>query len=110
MLNKKVEIEFTQHGTHNLFGKIWPGKKVTTNKAIAEKQIRNGTAKYPGEAPAETEDDETDADEGLNSKTVKELKDKLDDLGVEYSSGDKKADLIALIEDAEDSADDETEE
>lgn len=39
-----------------------------------------------------------ESDEGYEGYTVAELKEELDNKGIEYSSSDKKADLVALLE------------
>lgn len=50
----------------------------------------------PGDAEEEEESDETIVPENM---TVAELKEALDEAGIEYKSDDKKADLVTLYSD-----------
>ena len=46
MLNRKVEIEFITEGTSPLVGNIWKGRKVTLNKATAQRFVDGGSAVF----------------------------------------------------------------
>lgn len=84
-------------------GAIFPRKGLEVSKERLEMLVKNGYIvavddKKPEPAlegaGEETEDDKVEL-------TAKEIKDKLDELGVEYKSSASKAELLALLEGTE---------
>lgn len=65
---------------------------------IAEREQRAEEAKKQASANPADGDDGGDGEEGYNSWTVAELKEELDNRGIEYAASDKKADLVAKLE------------
>jgi len=78
-------------------------------KALGEEEIasliENGALKIIGNVPAQADGD--DGEDGLGSKTVKELKAMATELGLEFANNATKAQLIDLIEEAQNDEGDE---
>ena len=83
-------------------GAIFPRKGLEVSKERLEMLVKNGyivavddNKPEPAfEAGEETEENKTEL-------TAKEIKDKLDELGVEYQSSASKAELLALLDGTE---------
>ena len=80
-------------------GAIFPRKGLEVSKERLETLVKNGYIiavddKKP--EPADEVGEETE--ENKTELTAKEIKDKLDELGIEYKSSASKAELLALLE------------
>lgn len=81
-------------------GAIFPRKGLEVSKERLEELVKNGYIVAVDDKKPEP------ADEGVGGETkdqkteltAKEIKDKLDELGVEYKSSASKAELLALLE------------
>lgn len=84
-------------------GAIFPRQGLEVSKERLEALVKNGYIvavddKKPEPAPEGAGGETENSKEGL---TCKEIKSKLDELGIEYKSGASKAELLALLDGTE---------
>ena len=81
-------------------GAIFPRQGLEVSKERLEMLVKNGYIVAVDDKKPEPADDGVgeETEENKTELTAKEIKDKLDELGVEYKSSASKAELLALLE------------
>ena len=81
-------------------GAIFPRKGLEVSEERLEMLVKNGYIVAVDDKKPEPVDEgvREETEENKTELTAKEIKDKLDELGVEYKSSASKAELLALLE------------
>lgn len=81
-------------------GAIFPRQGLEVSEERLEMLVKNGYIVEVDDNKPETADERVgeETEENKTELTAKEIKDKLDELGVEYKSSASKAELLALLE------------
>ena len=81
-------------------GAIFPRKGLEVSKERLEMLVKNGYIVAVDDNKPEPADEEVgeETEENKTELTAKEIKDKLDELDIEYKSSASKAELLALLE------------
>ena len=84
-------------------GAIFPRKGLEVSKERLEMLVKNGYIVAVDDNKPEPADEGVgeETEENKTELTAKEIKDKLDELGVEYKSSASKAELLALLDGTE---------
>ena len=84
-------------------GAIFPRQGLEVSKERLEMLVKNGYIVAVDDKKPEPADDGVgeETEENKTELTAKEIKDKLDELGVEYKSSASKAELLALLDGTE---------
>ena len=84
-------------------GAIFPRQGLEVSKERLEMLVKNGYIVAVEDNKPEPADEGVgeETEENKTELTAKEIKDKLDELGVEYKSSASKADLLALLDGTE---------
>ena len=84
-------------------GAIFPRKGLEVSKERLEMLVKNGYIVAVDDNKPEPADEGVgeETEENKAELTAKEIKDKLDELGVEYKSSASKAELLALLDGTE---------
>ena len=81
-------------------GAIFPRKGLEVSKERLEMLVKNGYIVAVDDNKPEPADEEVgeETEENKTELTAKEIKDKLDELGIKYKSSASKAELLALLD------------
>ena len=83
-------------------GAIFPRQGLEVSKERLEMLVKNGyIVAVDGKKPEPVFETGEETNENKTELTAKEIKDKLDELGVEYKSSASKAELLALLDGTE---------
>ena len=84
-------------------GAIFPRKGLEVSKERLEMLVKNGYIVAVDDNKPEPADEGVgeETEENKTELTAKEIKDKLDELGIEYKSSASKAELLALLDGTE---------
>ena len=84
-------------------GAIYPRKGLEVSKERLEMLVKNGYIVAVDDNKPEPADEGVgeETEENKTELTAKEIKDKLDELGIEYKSSASKAELLALLDGTE---------
>ena len=84
-------------------GAIFPRQGLEVSEERLEMLVKNGYIVAVDDNKPEPADEEVgeETEENKTELTAKEIKDKLDELGIEYKSSASKAELLALLDGTE---------
>ena len=99
----KAVRDTQDNGYYYYAGATYPRKGLEVSKERLEMLVKNGYIVAVDDNKPEPADEGVgeETEENKEELTAKEIKDKLDELGVEYKSSASKAELLALLDGTE---------